>query len=1065
MATINSKKLLPSSTKGSAIEKPKFLVPVKNISTKKITGSDLKPIDKKSDTSGSLVVIKNKLIDINNVFKSTYLINKKTNERKRKESETQKSKERETKLEKKEQKTFTFGIIKSVPGGSIIDAINRFIGFTLLGYIFNNYAKYLPKLIKLGAKLAPAMKFFESFAKTLLDKTITFVDLGYKAFDAVKKTVKDIGGKNYEKIFNDFSDNLNKALNVALVIAGLAISKKGPGEGGGARGTTSFLSSLLRGKAPTKASDASIAKRLAARRLAEARRSRLSQRLQQNAKKARAAELARQLEPGRGIYKKTPQLSGVTQYVGVGGRADVRDPSVVDKLNKLLERSSPGELKSGTKKIKLGDLKSRGIPRGSKPASLSIPKPSGVPSGLVAKGAGSAKSFLKVASVPVVSALADFIISYFILKEKPGRAAASAIGSGIGTLLGTAATTALGLGTGGIGAAILGGAIIGGSSMVGSAFGTTLYDAVVGAKKSFGFAQGGQVSRGGKTRGAPSRTLKTKTRKAPPKIQPQKTQPGKDVGGKLKIEELYGKDEPGKRSALRALRKSSDDVKRMRSINGLAGSMFGAGIDMALGQKPDKNLSRNLGNIFGSVIASAVDMELNNSFGDISRSIAMANGGTVPSRQIGKSLSIGERIGNFISRALAVSIESSATRILQNLRNEMNLEGGAPGGGDGMPPGEVPAADISDDQRKASNDLIKYFEKLYGKNGAIGVVANLLRESGLRTTTPDNASYEGMAQWDRAHRWPAFVKWAQSKGKDPYSRSAQAEWIAIELKQLGTDARLKNAKTPEEAASLFYNEFERAAYSKPILGDKYTPDNPHERKNRSFIQSLVGGSSVAPPAMVTGGLKPSQIQQTSPQGWRWGRMHKGIDLDGGDGSPISSAQDATVVWAGDKGDGYGNSVVLRYSNGAETRFAHLKSLNVRKGQSIKAGQLIGRQGNTGSSTASHLHFEYYPSGGAMTYEGYGNATSVKDSYFRYGGNVKPKFLSTPPDIFNIGDKKSQDKNKPSDIFNWNQSSVAPSQTSTVASLNRTGALKEHTSGAVALIQKDIYLATQIIETA
>jgi hypothetical protein len=120
----------------------------------------------------------------------------------------------------------------------------------------------------------------------------------------------------------------------------------------------------------------------------------------------------------------------------------------------------------------------------------------------------------------------------------------------------------------------------------------------------------------------------------------------------------------------------------MRSINGLAASMFGAGIDLALGQKPDKNLARNIGNIFGSVISSAVDMELNNSFGDISRTIAMAGGGSVPSREIGRQLSIGERIGNLISRALTVSIESSAARILQNLRNEMNLEGG-PGGGPG----------------------------------------------------------------------------------------------------------------------------------------------------------------------------------------------------------------------------------------------------------------------------------------------------------------------------------------------------------------------------------------------
>ena len=158
---------------------------------------------------------------------------------------------------------------------------------------------------------------------------------------------------------------------------------------------------------------------------------------------------------------------------------------------------------------------------------------------------------------------------------------------------------------------------------------------------------------------------------------------------------------------------------------------------------------------------------------------------------------------------------------------------------------------------------------------------------------------------------------------------------------------------------------------------------------------MPGGDDTGPEAMVTGGTLPSNIPQTSPQGWRWGKMHKGIDMDGGDGAPISSAQDATVVHAGDKGDKYGNSVVLKYSNGAETRFAHLKTINVRSGSTIKAGQLIGTQGNTGNSTASHLHFEYYPKGGAMTYEGYGDAASVKNSYFRYGGGVKPKPQQAP----------------------------------------------------------------------
>ena len=128
----------------------------------------------------------------------------------------------------------------------------------------------------------------------------------------------------------------------------------------------------------------------------------------------------------------------------------------------------------------------------------------------------------------------------------------------------------------------------------------------------------------------------------------------------------------------------------------------------------------------------------------------------------------------------------------------------------------MPAAELTDDDRKASSELIEYFSKLYGKPAAIGIVANLMRESGLRTYAPEGG-FHGIAQWDDG-RWSKLTAWAQSKGKDPMSRATQAEYIALELNQSGTGARLKSTKTPEEAASIFYNEFERGAYSKPEIG-------------------------------------------------------------------------------------------------------------------------------------------------------------------------------------------------------------------------------------------------------
>ena len=158
--------------------------------------------------------------------------------------------------------------------------------------------------------------------------------------------------------------------------------------------------------------------------------------------------------------------------------------------------------------------------------------------------------------------------------------------------------------------------------------------------------------------------------------------------------------------------------------------------------------------------------------------------------------------------------------------------------------------------------------------------------------------------------------------------------------------------------------------------------------------TITGEVTSGPAAMVTGG---TMGVKTSGFGWRDGKMHTGIDIDGGDKSPISSSQDATVVHAGFLNDGFGNSVILKYSNGAETRFAHLDKINVRSGQKIRAGQLIGTQGDTGASRRSHLHFEYFPSGNAMSYSGHANPENFVNSYLRFGGSVRPKVSQTPMD--------------------------------------------------------------------
>ncbi len=85
-------------------------------------------------------------------------------------------------------------------------------------------------------------------------------------------------------------------------------------------------------------------------------------------------------------------------------------------------------------------------------------------------------------------------------------------------------------------------------------------------------------------------------------------------------------------------------------------------------------------------------------------------------------------------------------------------------------------------------------------------------------------------------------------------------------------------------------------------------------------------------------------------------MHAGVDMSGPVGEPIYAAADGVVAVAGWQG-AYGKMVELTHGQGIDTRYAHMSSVAVRPGATVKKGDLIGRMGSTGRSTGSHLHYE------------------------------------------------------------------------------------------------------------
>jgi murein DD-endopeptidase MepM/ murein hydrolase activator NlpD len=108
---------------------------------------------------------------------------------------------------------------------------------------------------------------------------------------------------------------------------------------------------------------------------------------------------------------------------------------------------------------------------------------------------------------------------------------------------------------------------------------------------------------------------------------------------------------------------------------------------------------------------------------------------------------------------------------------------------------------------------------------------------------------------------------------------------------------------------------------------------------------------------------------TSPFGWRWGRMHEGIDIGVGYGTPIHAAAAGTVIYCGWE-EGYGNFVVLDHGNNLATAYGHQSQIAVNCGEHVDQGQVIGYVGCTGHCTGPHLHFEVRVDGNAVDPLGY-----------------------------------------------------------------------------------------------
>jgi len=95
------------------------------------------------------------------------------------------------------------------------------------------------------------------------------------------------------------------------------------------------------------------------------------------------------------------------------------------------------------------------------------------------------------------------------------------------------------------------------------------------------------------------------------------------------------------------------------------------------------------------------------------------------------------------------------------------------------------------------------------------------------------------------------------------------------------------------------------------------------------------------------------------------KLHPGLDFSAPAGTPIYATADGVVEFSGNRGDGYGNNVIINHGYGYKTLYGHMFKTKARTGEKVKRGEVIGYVGSTGKSTGPHCHYEVIKNGNKL----------------------------------------------------------------------------------------------------
>lgn len=212
------------------------------------------------------------------------------------------------------------------------------------------------------------------------------------------------------------------------------------------------------------------------------------------------------------------------------------------------------------------------------------------------------------------------------------------------------------------------------------------------------------------------------------------------------------------------------------------------------------------------------------------------------------------------------------------------------------------------------------------------------------------------------------LRWSLAETSTRYDQLVQKE-IAIRslfgLEEISADERQLGIGGPGPARMANLSETQRIAYSTEAEVDRllrlsrFELEKYHEAEEALY--GLKDRLDHTPSIWPTKGWNSRGYGMKFDPFTGYKQFHRGLDVAASTGTPIIAPADGRVKEIGTYG-GLGKLIVIDHGYGFVTRYGHLSKFNVKRGQQVKRGDLIGKIGSTGYSTGPHLHYEVWRNG-------------------------------------------------------------------------------------------------------